>query len=166
MPISVCQESVQDVFSHTVQVVIRGISLSPRSLCQALGASFKPSSESGRGFVWPKRQLPLKSVIFHCLPLRVVPAPVLLQRSLLSSTERVVLCGGWDILVWRDSQSGNILRQSRLSSSQYRNRRRQPCRGKRWLSWASQTQLSSPAGEPAKGAVPWNPVQRVWLVGC
>lgn len=78
MPISVCQESVQDVFSHTVQVVTRQrhISVFQGLFCQAFGSSFKPSSESRRGFLcWPKRQLPLKLLIFPHLPLHVVSIP-------------------------------------------------------------------------------------------
>lgn len=47
----------------------------PRSLSQALGSSFKPSSEYRSFIFWPKTQLPLKLLILPRLPLHVVPVP-------------------------------------------------------------------------------------------
>lgn len=78
MPISVCQESVQHVFNHTLQVVNRQrhISISQglflKHLLLRLNHLLSPAEVF---FAWPKRQLPLQLLILPRLPLRVVPIP-------------------------------------------------------------------------------------------
>lgn len=132
MPISVCQESAQAVFSHTVQVVIsQGHICLPRFLCQALDCSFKPSSEPKKGFLcWPKRQLPWKLLsrsFFPICPCMLFLFPDLLQGAVLSNSECVVVAAEISSYL---RQLGNILQQSCLSPSQHRNGRNQHCQGK------------------------------------
>lgn len=77
MPISICQESVQDVFSHTVQVVIRQrhSSVSQGLFVKHLVFHFNNFlSPEEVSFAGQKRELPLKLLILPCLPLHI-PIP-------------------------------------------------------------------------------------------
>lgn len=65
----------------------------PRSLCQVLGSSFKPFSESRRGFLcWPERWLPLKLLTLLHLPLHVVPIPCATCSVLFCQAQSMFCC--------------------------------------------------------------------------
>jgi len=132
----------------------------PRSLCQALGSSFKPTSESRTGFLcWSKKQLPLKLLILPHLPLHVVPSAV----DILPGADHLWLCGGRDVPVLGDD---GLARLAAILAGQHQEK---PALSRDvvavWSFPDCLAQSSRPAGEPVKRADPADPCKSVLWIG-
>lgn len=106
MPISVCQESIQDVFNHAVQVVTRQrhISVFQGLFVKHLHLHLKHLLSPEEVFFAGLRGSYLKNCsFFPVCPCMLFLSPVPPPHAIPSSTAQVLLCGGRDILVLGDS---------------------------------------------------------------